>query len=137
MYREANAVFLHDQRVIIAQHTIQYATDAFWTADSYPEYSLNTHASRALVKILDALDLPSRLVADEAIGVYRHYIEYCPDGLQKIEVLEVPRGLRIKLYVDGGESTTRWVEEWSYSGAYTVVWLFGDLPEQYASESLG
>lgn len=121
-YQETSAIFLHDQRVIISKNPITFGTDGSWTLADTPEYVLNDQASELLKSLLNRLGLPTKGMND--LGINRAYAEHKPDGLEKVEALETEDGkLKIRIYVNGPSEEYRWLEEWSYSGAYTVIWL--------------
>jgi hypothetical protein len=69
--------------------------------------------------------------SDNPLGFHRTYSGYSPDGLKKLMVLEEANGrLRIKIQVVRDPIELGWLEEWSYSGAYTIIWPLEDLPEE-------
>lgn len=122
-YRKALSVHLHDQLVIITEDAYSFATDSGWTEGNGAEYKLAYNTGRSLEKLIEGLT--GRVVNLEEMGFHRTYAEYPTDGLKlkRLEVCEVSErkiNIRMALAVKDGDDD--WVENWTYSGSYTVRW---------------
>lgn len=121
-YRKALSVHLHDQLVIISSEAFSFGTDSGWMLQNEPEFALK--ASKSVSRLLE--NLTGRVVDLDGFGFSRSYAAY-PEGGPQLTLLEVrlvsERVIDIRMTVsvkktDGDE----WIENWTYSGSYTVFW---------------
>lgn len=120
-YRKALSVHLHDQMVIITDDVMSFGTDSIVT-DDWPEYKFSYKTASSLRMLLEGLT--GRTVNLDDMGFHRSYTEYPRIGpkLKRLEVCEVSERkikIRMALTVEDGDD---WVENWTYSGSYTVRW---------------
>lgn len=121
-YRKALSVHLHDQLVIITDDAMTFGTDSGWADGNEAEFMLRT--PRNVSNVLS--NITGRVVDLDGLGFARSYAEYPVDGprLDRLEVRVVSKrmiDIRMKLSAkksDGDE----WIENWTYSGSYTVRW---------------
>lgn len=122
-FREAASVHLHDPRLIITADILTHATDSQFNSTG-PEYTLSSPLARAFItQVLGVM--PDDV---DEVGVQRGYAEYPCDSsrLQTLDARIVSDrmiDLRLTLTTKNGNG---WIEEWTYSGSFTVKWMVKD-----------
>ena len=122
-YRVASSVHLHDQRVVICESINEAGVDSFWSAEEVPEYPLSATLIRRLAEIAGA-----RLKDDDFtnIGIHRAYAvwpsEFTLHNLGVRIVSDRMIDIRMRLSPESNKPDEQWTEEWTYSGAFTIVW---------------
>lgn len=138
-FREAEAIHLHDQLVVITADAYTYGTDSGYTMSDEPEYPLNLPSDTALeilARITEGYKSRYQPKFAGFVGFARHYQDYPvhPVTLASLKVRIVSdRLVEIKMIVEG-DPLNRWLETWTYSGAYTVTW---PVEEVVTAESQG
>ena len=121
-YRTALSVYLHDQRVAICENIADEGVDSFWSMQDAPEYPFSATLIRRLAEVTG---LGVKDSDYSSIGIHRSYASWPQDfNLLNLAVSIVSeRMIDIRMRLSSpSEPDNEWTEEWTYSGAFTIVW---------------